>query len=400
MKALVPPSIEIGKNITLAEVESRLAEIEARSDRDDATLHLARHLGPNFFVESWVTALIATLSSRHPLTVRDWHRNWEAPEVDQFFKARLSGFSALMNARGVENDSAQTLPVTPAQVRAQTSSLGGVLERNVSVLPPEGVDDYLPGIEMTRHAEGRSITICAVDSDTQRNVPVIFSGLMGNRKSFISSFLNLKHRYMERGTTSGLEHLDQLAAEEALATFVFEAFQNSFEHGCRDQHGKVIPGVRSILLRKHASIDPSGFLARAQGFPALEEFLKQEIIPGGHTKLLEVSVSDQGLGILGNYLHSQGRFAERTILSGEERRDLLQDLISGPLTSKTTFPGAGQGLPNVTKAVQTLGGFLTVRTDESWLTYGKQGQRYVFQSIDAAPVVGTHISLLFPLRSR
>jgi hypothetical protein len=177
---------------------------------------------------------------------------------------------------------------------------------------------------------------------------------------------------------------------------VFETFQNSFEHGCLDEEGRIIPGVRSIMLRKHVSQDPRTFLTRALGYPGLEQYLKTSVAASSHHKLLEVSVSDQGLGIL--------RRLKATVpadcLPEGHDLSLLQQVIEEPLSSKVHFPGAGQGLARVTNAVQELEGFLSVRTGNCWLSFGPdEAGSYGFSGVDVSPIVGTHINLLFPLRA-
>jgi hypothetical protein len=399
MNTLVPVLFEIGKNITLAEVEERLDAAEKCEAEAETVVHLARHVGSNFFVDSRIAALIATLAKRTTLTVRDWHKEWVTSEVNRFFKARLTGFTALMKAREVENDCAEALPLTPAGVRAETNSRGGVLERHIAVQRPIGNAPFLSGIEMTHHPEGRSLTICSVDSSEQRATPFVFSGLMQNREKFAETFLRLKRRHLEMGQTSGFENMQQLAAENALATFVFETFQNSFEHGCFDERGGIISGVRSIMLRKHVSNAPSAFVSRAASYPALEEYVNRAIAPSRHTKLLEVSISDEGLGILGRYRSTCDRTQDKPALSASDDRVLLRRIIEEPLTSKRSFPGAGQGLSRVTDAVQAIDGFLAVRTGRVWLSYGMTAGSYGFEELDVAPIRGTHINLLFPLRS-
>jgi hypothetical protein len=160
--------------------------------------------------------------------------------------------------------------------------------------------------------------------------------------------------------------------------------------------------MRYLRLQKYRDTKEH-FMARAEGFQELADYLDKLITPGGGFKFYEVTVSDTGPGIVSHFLRAREDFSPRP-RSTKDLVGLVNDLLTKPLTSKRDFPGAGHGLPRALRAISRLRGFISLRTDGLWL-YGcgsdslaESGLKNVASTAQLGSVVGTHFNILLPLR--
>jgi hypothetical protein len=143
---------------------------------------------------------------------------------------------------------------------------------------------------------------------------------------------------------------------------------------------------------------------RAESFPELQEYLNQTISGSGTFIFYEVSVSDHGLGIIDRFLATRPEFrSDATILNA--RIILLNRIVREALSSKYRT-GAGHGLRRALAAVDTLRGFLSLRTDRLWLHHTSATTASLATRLQLIPVessedlplaAGTHFNMLFPL---
>jgi hypothetical protein len=189
--------------------------------------------------------------------------------------------------------------------------------------------------------------------------------------SFRESIDTILKQFRESTETKFPEKED---AEERLYKFVYETFLNTFEHGrfrpdrASPERLQVTPGLRYVAFRQHTANYAAQVSSRARGFPELQRYFawRDQIEARGRRnkvkRFLEITVADNGLGILGHYLATRNQ----SISTRTERLKLLRSLLSTNLSSKP-ISGVGEGLPDAMSALAKLRGFVSLRTDEFWL---------------------------------
>ena len=255
-----------------------------------------------------------------------------------------------------------------------------------------------------------TLTFCAVDQET-RTRPIAFSG-PSTKTSFTAGLREYVHRYFDKGPSTsfssriGPSLFDEgVSVEECIYGFVYELYQNTYNHGSLNQNQIVIPGLRIIRLRKRVGDTGSrdDFIRGASDFAELEGYLQQSIPVRGKFKFYEISISDNGMGILSRF-----RTTARQGLgfSGSRTDDLslLNRIIARSLSSDVRKSNIGQGgLQKALRAVDTVKGFVSLRTDELWVyrspTDGDQvidGKwlRPVDRSEGLSRIPGAHFSIV------
>jgi hypothetical protein len=314
--------------------------------------------------------------------VRDWYNRWQDDEIDRHFSTSLVGIAAVFYGEQVTNEVDQVLPRDRDALLERVAVNGGLLE------PESG------------GGRGKSLTFCAFDPGWPE--PSALAGTLNRKELFVRTFEKYRRDYLEVG--KGMQHTAATReADEHLARFIFELYQNTYEHGRRvGADGKGLPGMRYVRLRKY--IDRKrNFLARATGFEEMTKYL-QSVVPEGDFKFYEVTVSDDGLGMIDHFLNTRPDFKSPKTQS--ERVALVNELVTTSLTSKRDFPGAGGGLPNVLEALRDLRGFVSLRTDQVWLCGHSEDKNESLEK-QLQPVrcdqavsrmVGTQVNILLPLR--
>ena len=374
--------LDIISKDNLFDLEGKLRVLESEPEGAEATIRLARQTSGDFFCESRIATIIATCARRFALITRDWHNLWEPHLLQEHFGASLAGLTAALYSRQLTNIVHVQFPQSSTELLERITTAGGILE--------------------PKESRGSSITFCAFDPDWTE--PAALSGTVTNRPLFKRTFAAYRTKYLEIGT--GLQHTAETReADNDLADFVFELYQNTFEHGRLDAHDRPIPGMRYVRLRKHIGVNKASLVSRAGEWPELKAYLEWVIPNGKEFKLYEITVSDQGLGMIGR-LTAKRPDLVRPLASVEERTALLNEMLLHPVTSKRDFPGTGYGLSRTLRAISRLQGFVSLRTDRSWL-YGssaideeleKTGLKPVPGATDLPKVTGTLFNILLPMR--
>lgn len=382
----MPTNIRITKAATLADIHGYIEEIE-RADAAEIHVWLPRDSGPQLFKDSWVSALLATTARRSSLVVRDWVQDTHSTDQQELrrFTQELDGVAALTHAATILNATGARVPLSPEGLAASLISRLGVLET-----APEG-----------EPASAASLTICALDH--QAPEPLVIGGVHSKAK-FTTDFLAIRNRYLDRALGSGRRPPTDVETDRALAGFVYEIFQNAFEHGRIDEEASSLKGIRFLRLRKHIHYRADEFRDRAAGFPPLSAYLLTVLSTMHHPVFYEVSLSDHGIGIVRRFLATR-RDISLVDDSRSARTELVNRIIAENLSSKSNQPGAGVGLRRALEAVEALRGFVSIRTDRLWLyrAYGvpdSTGDRSLLPVVDAPLpyIAGTHVNMLFPAR--
>lgn len=389
MVATVAHDFRVLKKSTLLDIEFLIQSLR-QSDTDNVTVWLPRELGSQLFKESRVVAFLATAASRGTLIVRDWiqSRVWNQEQAKARFQRTVEGLASMLYAHAISNATGDALQLPLANLVHTLIETGGILEGRMGY-PPEG-------------ASAVSLTICALDPEVPE--PLVLGGIRF-RDQFVAEFIELRNKYLERAFGTGSRAPGNLNTEQALAEFVFELFQNSFEHGRLDEDGRTLTGLRYIRLRKHIHFNQGDFLKRAQGFQELQDYLSSVGTTSKAPTYYEIAVSDHGLGLIKRFLATRKDFAVP-----EDTRDaqvgFVNTIIDKALSSKINQPGAGYGLRRAIKAVQDLSGFLSLRTDRVWLykAFGQQVEPQADWQMEPVKlaklpaIAGTHFNMVFPLR--
>jgi hypothetical protein len=369
---------------TLA-IEEKLARVAKLSMRREINLRVSRNLRTEFFLEGRLTALFSTIARAHDLTITDWHRYWSSEAIDKYFVESVVGIAAVLHAGRVTNIAGVDLPTTKGAILNRIAVMGGLLEHGIAA------------------ARGKSLTFCAFDPEWPE--PAALAGTLNRKQLFRRTFEKYRQDYLE--TTAGAEQTAATReADTRLVDFIFELYQNTYEHGRRiRQNGETIASFRYIRMRKY--IDRrENFLSRSRQFVELAAYL-DAVLPHGEFKLYEITVADDGLGLLTQFLQSRRDFAVPA--SAEEKIELMNRLLTTSLSSKPDYPGTGRGLPNVLEAIGALEGFISVRTDDLWMCGHYAGEpgglpasglQPARVSAPLAPIAGTQYNILLPLRRR
>jgi hypothetical protein len=159
--------------------------------------------------------------------------------------------------------------------------------------------------------------------------------------------------------------------------------------------------------------DLPGFAA---DFSELGEYVRDWSSLNRGTAFYEVSVIDNGLGILGHFVAARKEFQQQ-ITTRTDRLKLLSRILLTPKdngNSSTAYSskdltgverGAGRGLERALGAVARLNGFVSLRTSEFWLyrsfpTSSEIGVNAMHEVSGGpfAEIAGTCFTALFPVR--
>lgn len=375
--------IDIETDANLKTIEDIFTRLGKLSTSHEITVRLSRNLRWDFILESRLATLLATTARHHRLTVCDWYDRWEDNDIEEQFRTSLVGMAAVFHARRISNIAGQDLPDDRGVLLERVGINGGILEPRLT------------------GSRGKSVTFCAFDPDWGE--PAALAGTLNRKDLFRRTFEKYRRVYLEVG--QAMSHTrDTRQADQRLARFIFELYQNTYEHG-RPSAADGFPakGMRYVRLRKYIG-RKSAFLSRAGHFEEMTDYLSS-VIQGDDFKFYEISVSDDGLGMLNHFLQKSPDYSHPA--SFDDRVRLLNKLLTTSLTSKVNYPGAGEGLPNVLKAITQLRGFMSLRTDRVWL-YGhsegteqpleEKGLLPVTGAEDLSSIVGTQFNIVLPLR--
>ena len=329
----------IGKNPLCSDIETLNSAISKVPKDKALILSLPRHTNVNFFAQTWVAQLIAHLAHRQgELVIRDAYDKWSPVPLDRF-TANVDGVTALALSHSLsnvrlENNKQKTAPLT----------LYKELFSNLEVTGQLG-------------EKGQVRTFIAVDPDY--SIPIEFSSSSGTGRKFqylVQDILRSFNYKMNHGS------VDQRKAEIELHNFIYEVFQNTVEHGRFSKEGEVVPGLRYFRIRTYIDkVDK--LLSRAEGFRELENFISRIGNNRNTLRLMELTVSDGGQGIVSHYINS----GSTTIKQFDDRETLLHQLIGDKRSSKSHLSGVGLGLPNAMSALSKLNAFISLRTEEFWM---------------------------------
>jgi hypothetical protein len=183
---------------------------------------LPSEIGPHFFSDARVAALVATAGSLNRMTIIDWGVLKRSPvDFMKRFGETLEGLSSVVNAQSILSSRRESSSASAPDVLRQIEDSEGVLERK----------------------EGRTLTACAID-DVMVRQPLAFAPF--NSKGDFQEYLVQKIRSAFDLLHGDRRGFTRSAQELSLAEIVYELFENAHQHGCRDSENAVTnPGCSS-----------------------------------------------------------------------------------------------------------------------------------------------------------
>jgi hypothetical protein len=358
--------IQIANDSTLWDIEDNLSSLEQAMP---VRINLPRRSKKNFFKDSWLTSLItnAAVKSGH-LTIHDYTMDDLAGMQLRFSRSLVGVLSAYMAAT-IENNQRISVPIDVHEIIEQIA-----------------YDHF--GLFEQKEGGGKSFTCLSFDTpagdgavNTAR--PMVLSA--ENKRDFIEQFLRIKRDKIDGafGIKSQLSLFEATyELEESLASLIYELYENTNQHGRFDENRKLIKGIRSFNVKRHIATRQQG-LEQADSFTPLVEYFNG-FPPTGDLRFYEVSISDNGLGIIGKFLSSRPDYSNDPEFSSLDELEKLNAIVERSLSSKL-FPGAGKGIRTALSIVRQLKGFLTLRTNNCWVYYDGRSQH---QSLRLTPVNG------------
>jgi len=368
-------NLEVRKRPKLPDIENLIAQL-ANTEAKASEVWLARDIGSAFFVESRIVALLASAARMGTVSVVDWVgkdiKGWH-----ERFTSELCGLAALAYSSGISTSRKEPIPGSIAELKCSIEEHEGVVEKS------EG---------------GRSLTYCAFDENV-RQQPLNLAAVR-NKSQFCSEFVRRLRTAFEKD--GGHPDLFRQSPEISLSEFVYELYQNSFEHGCWSRENRLISGLRLLHVKRHIAHSKAELVARAKGFKELHQYFTGITGERGASRFYEVAISDQGLGILDRFVATRPEFSELN-KGYDSRIRLINEIMDKALSSKINQPGAGHGLRKAILAVHELGGFVSVRTGDLWLYSSatrklKDTEPYLLTPVktdrQVNRVEGTHFNIL------
>ena len=256
-----------------------------------------------------------------------------------------------------------------------------------------------------------TLTISAID-ETTRSQPVALSALSEKAK-FIEKFRNYVREYFDEGISEDFSSSigpnlfdDGSSVEDCIYGFVHELYQNAYNHGSLDKDQVTIPGLRLIRLRKRIGHGNSldDFLQGASQFSELEKYLRENAPQNKPFKFYEISISDNGMGILSRFRSVREPTLQEEPSSPYDNLKRLNEIIAKSLSSDARKSYIGQGgLQKALRAVDKIQGFVSLRTNNLWVCRSQEDANAASEDEWLKPVAnegelsnipGTHFSMI------
>lgn len=330
---------QIKKNCSLIDIERIMIDASQASE-EIVEVWLPRNFRPALFIENRLFALFLTISNQHKLHIVDWVGKGNDGSKERFSE-NIAGIAALWYSQKITNAGKEKVTLDTEEIFNVVERNGGLLEKNASL---------------------KTMTFCAFDSEIAQQ-PLTFSRCHIKedfRKQFVKSYRTAFSKNTIISEVSNIE-----TPINRVADFVYELYENSFTHGCLDAKSKVIPGIRILQLHRHiGSVD--SLLAKSSDSTLLRNYFDKIFSDSKNRKFYEISISDQGLGIVKRFEESRPNysFAEQGALSEQDKFKLI---IERSLSSKLHQKGTGHGLSRALAAIQDLKGFISIRFGNEWL---------------------------------
>ena len=373
------PIISFPKTITPLECEQILDDCKTIDPNKPSLIKVSTNYSTTLFADLWVTIALGTILRKAP---QSHAIVWGISDKHEFsstnFVARLPGLtSAFMADKLLRDQSHAELDVS--HVRRWIEQ-----EKNGYVSDIAGTDRSIIELDSKRASALQGL---------------VASGAEIDEKTFYTLLLQIRSELEVWAIGKDEKNEANKSAMNSISEFLKELFENAYKHGRLGESllQRMLPQVRFLRVRKIVEANRQRLLGRAANtIPMIQEYL--EVIMEGKKEnaLIEVCVSDFGLGILDYFLDSPtGRRISKT-----SRQSTLERLLYDNLTSESHDPQAGLGLPNALDASRRLRAFVSLRTAEFWYarSFANCPTDFMLSPVQngpRGPVAGTHWQFLW-----
>lgn len=345
MASSATQEIAFPKSIRLLDCEERIEGSNTIDPHQPLVVKVSTNYPNTIFTDLWVTMALGTILRTAPRSraivwgISDNH-NFNAPN----FVARLPGLVAAFMAEKLLRDQGRS-EISVSEARQWIES---VQDGYVSDI--KGTDRSIVELDSTRASVLQELTAAGDEID---------------EKAFFNLFLQIRNELEVWAIGDQTQKEANKPAMDDISEFLKELFENAYKHGRLGESllQRMIPQVRFLRVRKIVEANRSRLLDRAANtMPIVQEHIEAVMEGKKQNALIEVCVSDFGLGILDYFLASPT--GQR--ISKGTRPAVLERLLYENVTSESHDPHAGLGLPNALDASRRLRAFVSLRTAEFW----------------------------------
>lgn len=376
--------LKIGRKVTLNDLEDM--ELQLKTANTPITIWLAREFQTQIFVDTRIAALIAAASQRCSVDIVDWGGDGDFEGVASRLAASPEGVAAALFANRILTDNGTPIDHVKEAVINRIIEFGGRAEPRPT--------------ESNQAVSNKTLTIYAFDELDPKPIALSKSE---DYISFKNNFEKWRFLYFECGI--GEEYIRRvgISNSDSVSKFVFEIYQNAFRHGRRSaRHDLINPAMRYLRMKRHIGA-VANFADRAEGFEELQAYLDGSKKTKKQSMYFEVSITDNGIGIVDRFLSTNPFYKERS-RDPDFKHWLINEIVSKSLSSNAEHSGAGHGLRNALRAVREVGGFVSIRSGDDWIYYSgreKLDLEKAFSKQNRSGTLsracGTQVCMLYPV---
>lgn len=384
--------LKIKTGDTLIDFEKYNSRI--KDNISEVHMRLSRNFEKKFFNDTWISSLIATASfGDKKLILTDWWDKSNNENIANRLSDSLIGITSAYLADEIKNSKDERLQIDIQEIITSVA------------LGKRGLIDNF---------HGHTFTFCSFDSsDKQKYFPRPLALSAESLQEFTDKFLKIKRNNIDTafgirdvGNTLFAEY-NTYQQEKNFAAFIYELYENTIQHGNKNESNNLIEGIRSFSIKRHIAQQLEELKTQAENFSELDEYLTSIANSKKHKNLwfYEVSIVDSGIGIVKRFLASRPDYKDDETFKQLSDFEKLNFIIEKSLSSKL-FPGAGKGIKGALRNINSLDGFVSLRTNDIWVYFnGKKNSKEEainFKSVDTDnlqldSIRGTCYNILIPV---
>jgi hypothetical protein len=346
--------VKIKKDDTLLKLEEHNRTIN--SDGKEIRMYVPQNFEKRIFHSARMSALIATAClGDKTTTLTEWWDKASNENIHERLSGTLVGITSAFLAQRIENSKHEKLEINLNEfVRSVAHNNRGLIDNSQF---------------------GHDFIFCSFDSTIDgRDYPRPIALSANNVQDFTREFLKIKREKIDlafgisnAGQASLFLEYNTYEREKSLAALLFELYENTIQHGNRDENNSLIEGVRTFSVKRHIFNKPDEIKKQTEGFQELQYYFDRIAKSKNYKKLwfYEVTIIDNGIGIVKRFIASRPDFKKDSSFMALPTFEKLNHIITQSLSSKL-FTGAGKGIKIALKNLIGLDGFATIRTNDIW----------------------------------
>lgn len=387
--------LKINTGDTLIDFENYNSQLKANIY--EVHMHLAKNYKRKFFNDSWISSLIAKASSGdRRLVLTEWWDKTNDDNIGSRLSGSLIGITSAYLADKIQNSKHEQLNIDVQQII------------DTVALSKKGLIDDT--------SSGHTFTFCSFDSaDKKKYFPRPLALSAENVTEFTDKFLKIKRDKIDsafaiqHGTHSLFQEYDTYQSEKNFAALIYELYENTIQHGNKDENNDLIEGIRSFTIKRHAITHMEDLKNVSENFTELTQYLSGIAEKRKRRNLMfyEISIVDNGIGIIKRFLASRPDYRDNEPFNKLSDFEKLNFIIEKSLSSKL-FPGAGKGIKGTLRNISSLKAFVSLRTNNLWVYFDGTGKTmndaFIFDPVKTElqldTINGTCYNILIPVAAR